>query len=95
MFSNAPVTVEPREMTCGTRAKHQFCLQTGAAYYRECEVCDAYDPEKAHNSTYLTDIHTDQNQTAWQSVTMNEGVHLNLVNLTVNLSKITTKTHKS
>ena len=41
---------------------------------------------QAHNTSYLTDIHTDQSQTSWQSVTMNENVHMTLVNLTVNLS---------
>ena len=40
-----------------------------------------------HNATYLTDIHTEKNQTSWQSVTMNENVHMTLVNLTVNLSE--------
>ena len=86
VISNAPVTVAPEEMTCGINQQSQFCLQTGG-FYRECQICDAYDATKAHNTSYLTDIHTDQNQTSWQSVTMNENVHMTLVNLTVNLSK--------
>ena len=40
-----------------------------------------------HNASYLTDINTEQNQTSWQSVTMNENVHMTLVNLTVNMSQ--------
>ena len=86
VISNAPVTVAPEDMTCGINQQSQFCLQTGG-FYRECQICDAYDATKAHNTSYLTDIHTDQNQTSWQSVTMNENVHMTLVNLTVNLSK--------
>ena len=86
VISNAPVTVAPEDMTCGIRQQTKFCPQTGG-FYRNCQICDAYDATKDHNSSYLTDIHTDQNQTSWQSVTMNENVHKTLVNLTVNLSK--------
>ena len=86
VISNAPVTVAPEEMTCGIRQQTKFCPQSGG-FYSNCQICDAYDATKDHNSSYLTDIHTDQNQTSWQSVTMNENVHKTLVNLTVNLSK--------
>jgi len=86
VISNADVQVDPPHMTCGIRQAAQYCLQTGG-YYRECQICDAYDPSRSHNATYLTDIHTDQNQTSWQSVTMDENVHMTLVNLTVNMRK--------
>ena len=41
VISNAPVTVDPEEMTCGIRSPIKFCLQTGG-FYRECQICDAY-----------------------------------------------------
>lgn len=86
VISNAHVQVDPPQMTCGVRQAAQYCLQTGG-YYRECQVCDAYDPARHHNASYLTDINTEQNQTSWQSVTMDENVHMTLVNLTVNMRK--------
>lgn len=55
--------------------------------YRECDICDDNVAEKRHPSEYLTDIHTDYNQTWWQSVTMLEDVHTQEVNLTVHLGK--------
>ena len=85
VISNSPVTVSPAERTCGLIHKAEYCAQTGG-YYKECQLCDASSPELHHNATYLTDIHTDLNQTSWLSVTMNEGVHEGPVNLTVNLS---------
>ena len=45
VISNAPVTVDPEEMTCGIKQQSQFCLQTGG-FYRECQICDAYDATK-------------------------------------------------
>ena len=80
--------VDPEDMTCGIKQQSQFCLQT-AGYYRECQICDAYDENLHHNTSYLTDIDTQRDQTSWQSVTMVENVHLTLVNLTVNLSMAT------
>ena len=52
IFSNAPVTVEPAEMTCGIKQQSQFCLQTGG-FYRECQICDAYDPALVTRQKYL------------------------------------------
>ena len=90
VISNVPVAVTPMEMTCGVVHKVEYCMQTGG-YYRECQVCDASNPDQHHNATYLTDIEPDQrNQTSWLSVTMNERVHEGPVNLTVNLSTSTT-----
>jgi hypothetical protein len=53
--------------------------------YRECDICDDNVLEKRHPADFLTDIHTDYNQTWWQSVTMLEDVHTQEVNLTVHL----------
>jgi len=88
VVAQKPVTVSPVEMTCGMRSgvQDKYCIQTGG-YYRECDICDAFDNTKSHNATSLTDIHTDLNQTWWQSVTMREGVHTTEVNLTVHLNK--------
>jgi len=86
VVAGKPVKVTPMDMTCGTARPTTYCTQTGS-YRRECEECDAYIPEKAHNAEYLTDIHSDNNQTWWQSVTMADNVHMNEVNLTINLKK--------
>ena len=56
-------------------------------FYRECDTCDQEKPEKRHPPEFLTDIHTDFNQTWWQSVTMLEDVHTQEINLTVNLGQ--------
>jgi|ERR1711971_229082 len=74
VISNARVSVRPEEMTCGVAHQVEYCMQSGG-YYRECQICDSTLPDKHHNATYLTDIHTDLNQTSWLSVTMNERVH--------------------
>ena len=85
------VEVSPRNMTCGEQGTARYCLQTGG-YYRECDFCDATNASLHHNPEYLTDIQTDeQEQTSWQSVTMDQNVHMGLVNLTVNLSELCTK----
>jgi len=86
VVAEAKVVVDPPEMTCGVRNKARFCQQTGG-YYKECQLCDANDPELSHNPDYLTDIHLEERQTSWQSVTMNEQVQYTRVNLTVNLRK--------
>jgi len=86
VVGGAKVRVDPPEMTCGVRSAAQFCQQTGG-FYRECQICDATNPQQSHGPEALTDVNTDTLQTSWQSVTMNENVHLNLVNLTVNLRK--------
>lgn len=81
-----PVNVTPIQMTCGMRSQNEYCIQTHGIY-RECDVCDDTQSEKRHPPDYLTDIHTDYNQTWWQSVTMLEDVHTQDINLTVSLGK--------
>ncbi len=82
------VNVTPEEKTCGMRSLTHYCIQTHGIY-RECDDCDDSLPDKRHPPEYLTDIHTDFNQTWWQSVTMLEfnDVRFQEVNLTVNLGK--------
>ena len=76
-------TVTPETATCGLRNKIEYCIQT-LGIYRECDVCDGTDLAKSHPPEYLTDT---QNNTWWQSITMLEGIHMDGVNLTVNLGK--------
>ncbi|XP_051552482.1 laminin subunit gamma-3-like [Myxocyprinus asiaticus] len=70
---------------CGIPAE-DYCMQTGST--RSCHYCDTLDLELNHNGTYLTDFHTDEKPTWWQSQSMFYGVQYpNSVNLTLHLGK--------
>lgn len=86
MVAEKAVTVNPEEKTCGLRSPNEYCVQTHGIF-RECDTCDDSIQDKRHPPSYLTDVHTDFNQTWWQSVTMLEDVHTQNINLTVNLGK--------
>ncbi|KAL0193285.1 hypothetical protein M9458_011581, partial [Cirrhinus mrigala] len=61
-----------------------YCMQTGST--RSCHFCDAMDLELNRNATYLTDFHTDEEPTWWQSQSMFYGVQFpNSVNITLHL----------
>ncbi|CAG9855702.1 unnamed protein product [Phyllotreta striolata] len=73
--------------TCGDDEPSEYCSQTGAGVGgagRLCEMC--YTNE--HHSRYMTDFHSQDYPTWWQSKTMFEGVQYpNQVNLTLKFGK--------
>ncbi|CAM5163729.1 unnamed protein product [Eretmochelys imbricata] len=74
--------------TCGSPPE-DYCLQMGARDTTKlCHRCDAGDPLLHHNPTYLTDFHSQEQSTWWQSQSMAFGIqHPNSVNITLHLGK--------
>ncbi|XP_028353183.1 laminin subunit gamma-3 [Physeter macrocephalus] len=74
--------------TCG-RPPEDFCPHVGAqGAGAQCQRCDAADPERHHNASYLTDFHSQDDSTWWQSPSVAFGVQYpTSVNITLNLGK--------
>lgn len=63
-----------------------YCMQTSNT--RPCHHCDTSDPGLSHNASLLTDFHTDEDPTWWQSQSMFYGIQFpDSVNLTLHLGK--------
>lgn len=71
--------------TCGSPAE-EYCTQMGTT--RSCHRCDASEPALSHGAGLLTDFHSSEENTWWQSQSMFYRVqHPNSVNLTLHLGK--------
>ncbi|NXC45508.1 LAMC3 protein, partial [Penelope pileata] len=74
--------------TCGSPPE-DYCLQMGARDASQlCQRCDATHPQLHHNASFLTDFHSQEESTWWQSQSMAFGIqHPNSVNITLHLGK--------
>ncbi|XP_026541517.1 laminin subunit gamma-3 [Notechis scutatus] len=74
--------------TCGWPPE-TYCLQMGTRESSTlCHRCDGGDPLLSHNASYLTDFHSQEEPTWWQSQSMAFGVqHPTSVNITLHLGK--------
>ncbi|XP_068771115.1 laminin subunit gamma-3 [Struthio camelus] len=89
VFENAAFgRVAQATNTCGSPPE-DYCLQMGARDATKlCHRCDAGDPQLHHNASLLTDFHSQEDSTWWQSQSMAFGIQYpNSVNITLHLGK--------
>uniref|UniRef100_A0A8D2PIE5 Laminin N-terminal domain-containing protein n=1 Tax=Zosterops lateralis melanops TaxID=1220523 RepID=A0A8D2PIE5_ZOSLA len=74
--------------TCGSPPE-DYCLHMGVHHASAlCHRCDATDPRHHHNASFLTDFHSQEESTWWQSQSMAFGIQYpNSVNITLHLGK--------
>ncbi|XP_017600902.1 PREDICTED: laminin subunit gamma-3, partial [Corvus brachyrhynchos] len=74
--------------TCGSPPE-DYCLHMGTHHASAlCHRCDASDPRRHHNASFLTDFHSQEESTWWQSQSMAFGIQYpNSVNITLHLGK--------
>lgn len=80
--------------TCGTSGPSEYCIQSSLQSIsnydgnKKCFICDARNSANSHGVEYLTDYHSQNRLTWWQSDTMLKEIQYpHSVNLTLNLNK--------
>ena len=88
--SNIAAGVSPiASNTCGESAAERVCFRGGSAagYTGECGVCDSRNTSLAHPASLITDSHSPDSPTYWQSQTFRFVQHPNSVTITLSFNK--------
>lgn len=87
-FVNAAFGKEVKASSeCGTPA-NRYCTTSNdekGEIVRNCQICDASNPKRAHPTSYLTDLNNPNNVTCWMSEPFSQSLHN--VSLTLSLGK--------